>query len=888
MAELAEANGRLAEANAQLAERESFTAALLETIEVGIVFCDAEGGSMIRNRAERRMVGLDDSLHRFQPEQIPSLVDVLDAAGSPVPVSDQPLMRTLRGEDIGELDLFLGPRGGPHREVVIRGSRITDAAGVVAGAVVSITDVTAERTTSRALIEEHRKLNEAQRLGQIGSFSFDPIERAFTFSDQLLEIWGASSQAELVLAGDAWIHPQDRDVAADSWGRALREGGRIQHEFRIQRPDRRLRYLRADLNVTLDEHGNAVRLVGTNLDVTDLTSARLSTQEANAFFQSVLTVSPDYTFITDVATDAVIYGTPGLAVLGIDGELIEALGSEVIAALVHPDDQQKLRTANDSASELADGQVLQLRYRARHAGGHWVWLNRRVTPFRRDDAGVLLEVLGVIRDVTDVVLAEEKLTHAALHDHLTGLPNRALLIDRLDTALTHSERNRREIAVLFCDLDGFKKVNDTAGHAAGDAVLLETARRLALVLRGKDTVARVGGDEFVIILEPWNRGTSGGRRAEQPDVAADRMLATRVADRISNALRQPITVDGVEHTVSVSIGITHAGLPAPGEMRVLSAAQVLADADTAMYLAKTGGKDRFEIFAGQPTDPGDAGRVERILRRALAGEAAAGTRSELRPGAALLSLEYQAIHDSASGKLLGFEALAHLSDDDGFDIPPEVFLPIAAVTGMMTQLVRRVLDQACHRLAEWRAHRPDLLDATMAVNVSELQAQEPRFVDDVLGLIASHRLATRDVVLEFTETALLDATAAVMQRLTRLRSAGVGIAIDDFGSAYTSTDRLAAMPVSAVKVDRAITAGLPHSAVSRRMVDAIALHAASLGLDCTVDGVDTEDQRGALPGGIRLQGSLLGQPLRHPPGDWTVPAPRAGQGIADTIRSFSA
>jgi diguanylate cyclase (GGDEF)-like protein len=218
-----------------------------------------------------------------------------------------------------------------------------------------------------------------------------------------------------------------------------------------------------------------------------------------------------------------------------------------------------------------------------------------VVPFKRDKSGAVVEVLGILRDITDVVRAEELLTHDALHDSLTGLPNRDLLIDRLEEALIRSDREHRTIAVLFCDLDGFKHVNDTAGHAAGDAVLIETARRLQNTVRDGDTVARVGGDEFVLVIEPWNRARSDGDKSDVVD--DDESLALRVADRVVAALRVPITVSGMRHQVTVSVGVTYpSSLPRNGAAAP-DARTFIGEADEAMYRAKRQGKNRVTVFA---------------------------------------------------------------------------------------------------------------------------------------------------------------------------------------------------------------------------------------------------------------------------------------------------
>ena len=257
-----------------------------------------------------------------------------------------------------------------------------------------------------------------------------------------------------------------------------------------------------------------------------------------------------------------------------------------------PEDQSRLRADDAAARELSDGEVLQLRYRERHNGGTWHWMSRRITPFRRNCEGKVVQVLCVTRDVTDAVQAMERLTHAALHESLTGLPNRALLIDRLNTALARATRERRVVAVLFCDLDGFKQVNDTFGHAKGDAVLVVVAQRISGVLRDWDTVARVGGDEFVLLVEPWDRPIADETSGE-PD--GDRDLALQLADRIASALRQPVVIDGVQHVVTASIGITYTSDQSLRPDGSATADQVLADADAAMYHAKSLGKDRTEV-----------------------------------------------------------------------------------------------------------------------------------------------------------------------------------------------------------------------------------------------------------------------------------------------------
>ena len=603
---LSRAQSAGSEGSSELARRGSFTDALLETVEVGIVSCDAAGVFMVSNRAERTMFGFQAGIDGMGLEQIDSRIDVFEN-GVKLEPHEYPLARALRGDDVTRVDVVAGPAGGPYREIVVRGRQIASPDGEVLGAVAALTDVTAERSALRELAAEHRKLAEAQRLGQLGSFDHDFATNTWTFSDHLCALWGLEPNGltpELIME---LVHADDWPLVAESWHKASAGGGAHSCDYRITRAsDGVERVIRSNLEVELGPDGNPAHGRGTHLDITDLNAAQKAAQVANAFFDAVLTATPDYTFVTGVDTGEVIYGSRGKDVLGLDSEQLEHPSGTGIATLVHPADEQILRELNADGVNIEDGEVLQTQYRALHADGHWRWLSHRVTPFRRDSQGRVVELLAVVRDVTDVVEAERRLLHAARHDYLTGLPNRALLVERLDTALERGAREGREVAVLFCDLDGFKPVNDTGGHAAGDAVLLESARRLTSVLREGDTVARVGGDEFVIVVEPWSRGEDSAGvespRAESAEPAepverpgipepSERRLALQVAQRVAQALSQPVDVGGIAHVVTVSIGITYA---APG--RPVTADDVLHEADVAMYLAKERGKNRFEVF----------------------------------------------------------------------------------------------------------------------------------------------------------------------------------------------------------------------------------------------------------------------------------------------------
>ena len=511
---------------------------------------------------------------------------------------EQPYRDALLGHE-ATMDIPFGSRTFLHRI-----APLTDDEGTIVAGIGYALDVTqarqseaALRQSEKSLRDERRRLEDAEEIGHSGSWEWDILTGVISWSDGLFALHGLDRTTFEGGYDDAAsrVHPEDRDTV-DQAMESCRQNVPAQFRYRTTRVnDGQLRWFDSRARGVFVD-GQLVRLIGAVADVTEQVLAQAEVIEANAFQQAVIAASPDYTFITDVTTGAMIYGSRDRDLLGRSTDETASLEDRV-EVLVHPEDQEALRALNSEARTLEEGKVLQIRYRLRHTDGTWHWFSRHVVPFRRDASGAVVEVLGVLRDITDVVLAEEQLSHGALHDPLTGLPNRALLLDRMGAALARSAREHREIAVLFCDLDGFKHVNDTAGHAAGDAVLIEAASRLSAVLRQGDTVARVGGDEFVVVIEPWNRERVNGAPDPDPDAERGRSFSLKVANRVVEAIRTPFIVDGKEHAITISIGIAYSSPEAPGSSGVMSAADVLAEADAAMYQAKHMGKNRVEVSA---------------------------------------------------------------------------------------------------------------------------------------------------------------------------------------------------------------------------------------------------------------------------------------------------
>ena len=598
--ELALTRERLRETRADLERQECFLAAMLDAVDVGVITCGPDGGGWTRNRAAASMLGLDlETGRRLLPSEAAQHTDVLTSSGEPLAPDRYPLTRAVRGEDVGRVELLLGPVEGRYREVSSDNRRIHGPDGELLGAVTVMTDVTAERTALRALAEQHRQLSEAQRIGRMGSFEHDFASPHWHFSDELRSLWGlpphgAPRTGRLPFLVDL-VHPDDCEETVRQWADALAAPGHHELEFRIHRADDGVeRRIRCSVEVQLGHDGRTSHVRGTTLDVTELRAAEQAAVEARTFLEAVLTASPDLTFVTDLTTGAVLFGSHQEDLLGYSAADLEAFGPRAADKILHPDDVAELRALNVAARDLEDGAVLSMRYRARHRDGRWLWLRRRVTPFHRDEQGRVVQVVGVARDVTEAVVAEDRLRHASTHDALTGLPTRVLFLQRLGEALHRSSMTGRQVTVLFCDLDGFKQVNDTAGHAAGDAVLRETGRRLTATLREGDVAARVGGDEFVVLLEPHGHPDDhpGGQRAAASAAAhLDTAAASAVVARVLEAVRAPVVHDGVPHVVTASIGMSSAG----GTAELPDPESVLQTADHLMYRAKARGRDRVEL-----------------------------------------------------------------------------------------------------------------------------------------------------------------------------------------------------------------------------------------------------------------------------------------------------
>jgi diguanylate cyclase (GGDEF)-like protein/PAS domain S-box-containing protein len=556
-------------------------------------------------------------------------------------------------------------------------------------------------------------------------------------------------------------------------------------------------------------------------DVTERRQAQSALLESETRYRSLFEDSRDAIYITSKAGEFIDINGSALELFGYSRT--ELIGMNASALYDDEGDRRRFQLEVERS-----GYVRNFEIRLRHRDGRL--LDCVITSsVRRDSDGETIGYQGIIHDITDRKRTEAQLVHDSLHDALTGLPNRAYFMERLGRSLERQRHNPRFLfAVLFLDLDRFKVINDSLGHLVGDEVLATIARRLDASLRPGDMVARLGGDEFAVLL--YN--------IEHQDVA------TNVADRIQDKLRQPIMVQGREVFMTASLGIALA------TAETERPEDLLRDADTAMYRAKELGRVRHQVF-----DPAmharalDLLRMETDLRRAV-------DRQEF-------AVYYQPIVSLATQSLCGFEALARWRHPERGLLLPVDFVPLAEETGLIVQIGDGVLEEACRTLGEWRRRWPAAADLSMSVNLSARQLAQPGLAEHVRAVLQRTGLEARHLKLEITETAVMLDPDTALTVFDELRALGIELCIDDFGTGYSSLAYLQRFPITQLKIDRSFVQRIADNRSDTEIVRAIVMLAQNLGIEPIAEGVETADQRNRLQAiGSRLaQGFLFSEAL---------------------------
>jgi diguanylate cyclase (GGDEF)-like protein/PAS domain S-box-containing protein len=753
--------------------------------------------------------------------------DLGEMAGTPVRdvthpghhESDREAMRALVA---GELTTYRTEKrylhsSGVEAWVALDVSLVRDADGAPLYFLSQMTDIGERRAAEEALAESEERFRTLAAASPVGIFAIADDGRLAYANERLRGIFGLPGD---VLDGTPWLErvaPDDRERVIGEFRRARALGVRASLDVRVEAGIDR--WARIHMAPVSDGAGHATGLVGTVEDVTVEVTARMALMAREAEYRMLAEHSTD--FLSRHALDGTfLYASPvARSLLGWDpdamlGQTPRALG------LDHPED-----------GEIVDRHWVQAMradrprtaaYRARRRDGSVVWLETTLRAVRAA-GGEAQEMVCVSRDISERKSAELELAHRALHDGLTGLPNRTLFLDRLGQALRRSRRRERGVAVVFLDLDRFKVVNDSLGHKAGDRLLVDVAMRLSSALRPSDTLARFGGDELTLLCEDIG------------DAADARVIAQRLLDTFA----EPFLVQDGEAFLQASIGValSRDGFEVPEDL--------IRDADAAMYRAKDRGQG-VEVFdEAMRQDVHDRLALEAALRRGIG-------RGELR-------LHCQPLVSLADARIEGFEALVRWEHPERGLVPPGSFIPLAEETGLIVPIGAWVLGEACATLRRI-IDETQMSNLQVSVNVSPRQLQQPDFVGQVRDALESNGLDPGSLVVEITESAIMETGAAAILR--GLKELGVRLAMDDFGTGYSSLAHLRRFPLDVIKVDRSFVAGLGDGQGSS-IAGAIVSLAHALGLRTVAEGIEDEEQRRAVMAlGCDVgQGFLFARPM---------------------------
>ena len=548
-----------------------------------------------------------------------------------------------------------------------------------------------------------------------------------------------------------------------------------------------------------------------------LQRVRRQLAEHDELFQLITENAADMIAVVDSAGNR-LYNSPAYSkVLGYSEE---ELSSSSAIDQIHPSDRERVLQA--AAKARASGRGQRLEYRMRHKNGDWRILESTASPIQNGN-GHLERLVIVNRDITERKRAEEMLEHRALHDVLTELPNRALFVDRLQHSLIRARRHSDyTFVVLFIDIDGFKVLNDSLGHSAGDELLIQVAKRLTACFRETDTVsrsatvlnskltndglARLGGDEFTVLLDDVSEPSD----------------AIRVARRILDRIALPFTLGTQQIVISASVGIAASNNSYEG------AEDLLRDAEIAMYRAKQAGKARCEVF-----DPAMHSTAVRRLK----------LETDLRRGIehGELLVYYQPIISLESGRIVGFEALSRWKTVQGM-VPPVEFIPVADETGLIIPMNRALYLEACQQLKSWQAKLNCTPPLTMSLNITPRQFAQPDLAKEIGEILHQSGIQPSAVNLEITETIAMGDADHAFSVLSDLKALGVRLSIDDFGTGYSSLSRLPRFPIDALKIDRVFISQMSIDHDNHEIVRLIISLAHSLGLKVVAEGTETQDE----------------------------------------------
>ncbi len=663
----------------------------------------------------------------------------------------------------------------------------------------------------------------------------DENEPMIDVSPSVIDLLGISRE-QFLSRPYAWadtVHPEDLDRVTAESERAVRTGEPFRAEYRVVHPDGHTVWVREDAVLIVDEAGHALHWLGLMLDVTELIKTQAELHEAKSKYGALVEQIPAIVYV-DVADEdmSTTYVSPQIeAILGYQPhEYID--DPQLWENILHPDDREEAMATYLRGREAGGPFVFEYRLLAKN--GRTVWF--------RDSAIVLTDALGqaeyiqgVMLDITDGKVAEERIAFLAYHDKLTGLPNRTMFDELLGLALARAKRHNLGVVVVTVDLDDFKLVNDSLGHEAGDALLVQFAQRLSDATRETDLVARPGGDEFLLLLADLDQTPVVPGGHEGVSVAAE-----SVALRVQEALRTPFKVGETELYITASLGISLFPEDAP------DAATLLKNAETAMFRSKRSGPGGYVLHAKDNADSIVRLSLSTRLRRAVEQEQ--------------WMLHYQPLIDLDTAGVIGVEALIRWPEPNGGLVPPGDFIPLAEEMGLIDAIGAWVIDEVCRQDRMWREEG---LDLNISFNLSPRQLWQDDVADRIVVPILGSGMDPSRVTVEITESTAMTNPDRTLGILHELHARGLKLAIDDFGTGYSSLARLRYMPVDVLKIDRSFVRELDRDEQNGSMVSAMVALASNLGMTSLAEGIETEAEWRALVerGCERGQGYFFSRPV---------------------------
>ena len=801
------------QANRELRTQLSFTQQLIEAIPNPVFFKDAEGRYLGCNQAFERYVD------RPRAEIIGrTVMDILPSESAETSIMFDTRLFDRPGTQAYEAH-FGADKHGNRRDVIVNKATFYDPTGAVAGLVGVIVDI----TQRKQLEAEMRASNERLR-AVIHSAPLAIIARD---RDRVIRMWNPAAErifgwkeAE-VLNTTTSIVPAHLKAEVER-SRLRAEAGETILLEETQRIDRHGRLI--DVAVSISPvYGAERRVDGTMVVIEDISrrkQAEAALRESETQLRLAMEAGQLGMWYWECDTDRFTCSETLSSLFGRAHQ--PAVDYRVLKGMLHPEDRELFQATFRHA--VKQGNDFTVDYRVVWPDGSEHWISNRGQVHRGED-GRARRVLGVAMEITDRKVAEQRIAHMAHHDALTGLPNRVLLRDRVQQAIARAHRNGTQMAVLFIDLDRFKTINDSLGHQLGDRLLQSVASRILVCVREGDTVSRVGGDEFVIVI---------------PEIenAAD---ASAVAGKVLEVLGNSFHLHGNDLHVAASIGISL--YPSDG----LDAETLMRNADTAMYHAKDSGRANFQFFT-QHMNVAAQQRLslENSLRRSL----------ENRE----FELEYQPFFDLRDRSVTGFEALLRWSQPNKAQVAPSEFIATAEESGLIVPIGEWVLREALKQAKTWQARGRAI---KIAVNVSARQLARRSSVERLIRIIQDNGIDPRLIELEVTESVIIEGAGEAREALDLIAGMGVGLAIDDFGTGYSGLAYLKRLPIDTVKIDQSFVRDLTIDPDDAAIVTAIVAMAKSLGMDVVAEGVETEEQLRELErlGCRRAQGYLLARPM---------------------------